>query len=609
VRHDADLPPRTTVVGTPAASRTDASGNTGAVDARRAQSAGVDKLPYLQKGPTTFWGEWRLKPEVLANRYGGLPDAEHWGIMTVALPGGKSVEIRDNQFLGANGDVGVRLIPVGDKNNGQFQGVGATIVDPYLRQQMGVGPADPNNIHKGRIYAQGAFWHPELFNAADLKACASDNLGTEMRQTHRTAYTGDGDTLNSPEGYHMNVWEVEGGGTGYPCHVYMESLKGVDQETYNWQGIMVHKALNKGVVFPGDYKNAPFRAIDLNTALTMFRDWILGADYLRQDRPWETYCAAHAELASAIRRNVPMNKDSFVEIFGADAKNGGAALWDAYTKQGGWFETTMGTGWDAKYETHFEPLWKMQGLTADQIRPWKDYAAWKAYEDAHIGGPDTMKAYQAAGNFMPIQEEGKGLGYRYEATSDLLTDFLQTYASFQEAGGVVMATMLMGFKDQMLQRLGIDDANGNATFMKFMQPTMVTLLNYEAQAVKAEGQIPLAMWAKGAQKAMTDAFGAAGAPLVAALFDPTKGGVDVQKIDAGPGIERAKAEQMMMTDLDGIREQARMITPGNEDVAVERTAPPALITRLGQGLRDYDPLISIRYLCTVVHDGDLQKVG
>src|SRR5436309_1732749 len=64
---------------------------------------------------TFFGGRWRLRPETLAARYGGMQDPSDFGQLRVSLPSGQRYVVRDNHFVLKNGMVGLNLIPVGDR--------------------------------------------------------------------------------------------------------------------------------------------------------------------------------------------------------------------------------------------------------------------------------------------------------------------------------------------------------------------------------------------------------------------------------------------------------------------------------------------------------------
>ena len=80
-------------------------------------------------------------------------------------------------------------------------------------------------------------------------------------------YVGKGKTRNSPENYHDYGWDVKGHRRPYPATVQLLSLEGVPQEKLNRNLMITTALLNKGVKFPGDYKNDIFRTIDLATTL------------------------------------------------------------------------------------------------------------------------------------------------------------------------------------------------------------------------------------------------------------------------------------------------------------------------------------------------------
>ncbi|MCB9655816.1 MAG: hypothetical protein H6729_16950, partial [Deltaproteobacteria bacterium] len=392
-RPDATLgAPVTGSISSPAS-----SSGAGLFDVRTGRVNNVNVRHYA--GPVSFSGPWRLEETKLREHFADCPSPELFGAVTIG-EGDKSRIVRDNQFVlpalphidpELRGKVGLHLLGTLDKGTPES----FLQLDETLYRAMGIEPpTDPNfhqapeNYHKKRIYASIHFWHPEYWKSPGLPELAQEYLGTEARQTHEGAYLGRDETTNAPSGYHGHRWGVGNRSVGYPAHVLIHRLKGVDQETFNWNGVCVDKMLNNGVEFPGDYKNDFYRTRDLNTALMFFRDWILAGprSHLHTDRSWMTYCAEHKNIVRIIQANLPQNAESYVEAFGPDD---GPKLWDAVTRPDGWFEESHGLPWREDYETHFTPLWKLEGLRGydpahpeipSEIRPWKDLEEYNAHD-------------------------------------------------------------------------------------------------------------------------------------------------------------------------------------------------------------------------------------
>ncbi|MBK8012558.1 MAG: hypothetical protein IPK13_14495 [Deltaproteobacteria bacterium] len=596
-------------------------------DVRTGRVNNVNVRHYV--GPISFSGPWRLDSTRLTQRYAECPAPELFGAVIIG-EGETTRIVRDNQFVlpalphidpELRGKVGLHLLSTQDNGTPESWGQ----LDETLYRAMGIEPpADPSfheapeNYHKKRIYTSIHFWHPEYWKSPGLPELAQEYLGTEARQTHEGAYLGHDETTNSPEGYHGRGWEVAGHSVGYPAHVLIYRLKGVDQETYNWNGVCVDKMLNNGVEFPGDYKNDFYRTRDINTALMFFRDWILAGpeSYLHTDRSWMTYCAEHKNIVRIIQANVPQNADAYLEIFGPED---GPKLWDAVTRPGGWFEQSHGRPWREDYETHFTPLWKLEGLHGydpahpeipSDIRPWKDLEEYNAHDGAWRAGPEALAAYIDAGGFTGAGET-KGLPYKPESSSDLMMDFIETYASFEQAGGVVAALALLAFKDKVTERMHIDPP----TFMKTALPIAAQLVAHEAMVVKKEGvgghPVPLAVWAKGVKKEVEKALGLddAAAPddprrrVVAALLS----GVEQVDAMAGDGLSRFEAFSHLRSTLAPMLAAAREL-PGGSPTAVLRNAPPGLAPRAVQNPASHptSPFVAIQYVGTVLDQKDLR---
>ena len=515
----------------------------------------------------------------------------------------------------ARGKVGLHLLGTQDR------GVPESYreIDDALYGAFGIEPpatedfhADPANYHKKRIYASIHFWHPEYWKSPGLAQLARESLGTESRQTHEGAYLGHDETTNSPANYHSHGWHAD----GYPCHVLIHRLQGVDPETFNWNGYCVDKILNHGVEFPPDYRNDVYRTRDLNTALMFFRDWVLEdrGHYLRTDETWATYCAEHKNIVRIVQANVPQNLESYVEVFGPED---GPLLWDAVTKPGGAFEQSHGLPWRPEYETHFVPLWKLEGLRGydpahpdvpSEIRPWKDLAEYEAHNSAWNEGPEAYERYVDEGGFSGCGEI-RGLPYAPESSSDLMMDFIETYASFEQAGGVEAALAVLAFAPQIVERMQIDEG----TFMATALPIAAQLIAHEALVVKKEGvnglPVPLAMWAKEVRAELGKAMGL---QPTDPPEDPRHGLVDallqgVAQVDADPGagLSRAEAYKQLRHTIAPLLEAARDVRGG--PAAIMRNAPPALALRAVQNPASHptSPFVSIQYACTVIDQDEL----
>ena len=103
--------------------------------------------------------------------------------------------------------------------------------------------------------------------------------------------------------------------------------------------------------------------IDINTCLMFYRDWILEKEYLKTDSTWFTYCAAHKTLVTTVALNLPHNRQSFMEVYGATE---GSDFYDLFCKN---YFDLAGEEFTPDLETYFVPLWQKEGLSPDQIKP------------------------------------------------------------------------------------------------------------------------------------------------------------------------------------------------------------------------------------------------
>jgi hypothetical protein len=534
------------------------------------------------KGPSTYEGDFKLKADALTNNYAGVP-ADKFGTTTVNMPGGASYVVHDMQYdLDDDGKVGMRFVPVADAGGTVVDKDGKTvpagaIVDAYIRERAGLKPDEP-------IYALINYIHPETWSG-DLSDLAQNKLKTEMASTHLGAYWGDAKTTNSPEEYHNHTFEVTEGDTGYPCNVNLVSMDGVPQALLNKNLRLADGTMNHGVEFPGDYKNDVVRTVDMPTTMMFYRDWIMGADYLHNDRSWFTYCAEHKTLAVNVGLNLPHNLAAFKEMFGDD----GEKVWNAFKDK---FKKDEGRDFTAADETSFEPLWKKEGLKLEDARPWKDKAEYDAYQAARQAG--TLASY--TGRVPP--EPGKGLAWPPETTSDLLNDFITTYANFEQAGAFVGAASMLGFKDQITQRMGISDDK----FLAMTVPVVNKMLIAEAM-VTAPGQSADA-WMKMASATLLGALGgnAQLQPLVDQCLQGVKAQINnivAQPVPADAAQARAAAHQWLRDAVQVDVEKARRVAVSDAS-KVEFNSPPAVVNRVAIGMHESSKFVHITTICTCI---------
>ncbi len=536
------------------------------------------------KGPTTYVGPTRLSATALT-KLNGLKE-ENFGTTTVNVMGAdgqpKPHTVRDAQYDLGNGKVGVRLVSVQDNN-----AAANAEMDKLVRTELGLTANDP-------IWALIAYIHPEEHTKSLSEAGSS--LMTEMQSTHLGAYRGEGKTTNSPETYHSKTWNVG----GYPANVQVMTLDGVPNGTLMRNMVNADSVLNQGVQFPNDYKNDPFLTTDLNTTLMFYRDWIKGEPYLN-DNKWNTYCAEHKTIVANIGLNVPHNEAAFVEIYGAEGKELFAAFKAKFKAANGGKEF---------FETNFEPLWKKEGLTADQIRPFKDVGEWQKYQDSRFDG--TLAAGTYAG-FKPLAP-GKGMAWTPETTADLVKNFVETYASFRDVGGYAAASAVLGFKDTVKDRMGITDE----VYLQNAMPIINKMMIAEGMA-RAPGA-NVGEWAKQATAGLYLAFGGAPADLapggtvkaplmgLAQAAMQGAGAAQAQITAASNGGSEAKRTEAAYSWLRGAiksdLETARKVMVTNPQLT-QMYSPPAVTNRVINGMVEKSKFVGLRVIATAVDKRDV----
>ncbi|MBI5542479.1 MAG: hypothetical protein HY901_01210 [Deltaproteobacteria bacterium] len=559
-----------------------------------APAASSQIKPIFYEGPATFTGA-KFKPELLSGKFENL-DPNKLGTTDVLFPQRdgttKAVNVRDYHYELPEqpGKVGMHLIPVDNNAEGSAQ------MDGYLRKQMGLQPNEP-------IYALIAYIHPEG-HSGSLKDLAGSKLKTEMGITHMGAYVGGGVTSNAPESYHSRSWGVE---NGYPCTAYQVSLDGVPQAELNKNFRLVDSAQNRQVEFPDDYKNDRLATYNLNSSLMFYRDWIKNEGYLKTENSWATYCAEHKTNVTNVGINLPHNEASFKEVFGEQE---GADLWKSFTEKT-YPETHNGEAWKPEFETHFEPLWKQNGLTAAQVRPFTK-AEYDGYEKARFDGSLANGTYTGPKPLAP----GVGMAWTPQSTADLVKNFVETYASFNKAGGFASAATVMSFVDTVKGRMGVD-AKG---FSEVATPILQKMMVAEAISRGVSSPEVLEGFAKEATGTLYVAFGGKAEDLgpggtinenlmsLAKSSTATLGssaGNIFQLAQGSDAARKATATNWLHDAIGSDLEKARN-TAVSDASKVEFYSPPAVLERVINGMVPADKHVHIRALATAVSVQDVE---
>ena len=400
--------------------------------------------------PSVYAGDYQVTDQALKN-YG--VERDKFGSTDILLQD-KSFNVKDYQYELDTGDIGMYFIPINEygaiKTADGQQAWASQLADTFIRQKMGIGDEDP-------LFCYMYYIHPEL-NRNTIAGFATTEK-SEMGITHLGSYYSQGVTSNSPPLYHNRSWGVAGGTLGYPCNVMILSMDGTDQAMLNKNFLLVDKFINNGVCFPKDYKHSAFRMIDINTCLMFYRDWIMEANYLKTDLTWFTYCAAHKTLVTTVALNLPHNRKSFMEIYGAQE---GSSFYDLFCDK---YFSLAGEDFTPDLETDFEPLWKKESLTPEQIKPFT-IDGYNAYDSARRAGElDRFKGFRP---LLPTQATGWGP----QLAADVIFDFVEAYADFIDAGAIVSCATIMGYMSQVDMRMGITPAEYLITALPILETIM-----------------------------------------------------------------------------------------------------------------------------------------
>ncbi len=453
------------------------------------------------KGETTIAGEWRMKPDTLANTYKGV-SPENFLSTNVEVPvldadgnptGMKTINRRDNQYFlnDEKTEVGYRLIPVSD--------------EPITLPN---GEVVPGSYHldkmiEGNDYVFMMYTHPEEHRGG-LQDLAKESVKPENGITHLAGYQGEGKTVNSPRNYHNYKFKVK----GYPATIVT-----IDNgEEYLGKSMKsAAKVLNPTVKFPSDYKNDKLMAFNLENTFKFYKATLEGDTSITDAPEWNQYCAEHQLMLSSIGLNLPQNLQGYQEIYG-DVD--GAKLWELAKAKG-----------VEEAPADFEPHYKKMGMEP----PRGDFSG-------------------------AFQESGKAMAWVPETTADLVQDFVTTYAPFDEVGGRVAAGVVEGFKDTVMDRMGLTEDQVNSIAM----PVQGLLIEADA------------------------------------------------KVAGGMSVEDANA--WLQENLAPIMEQAREVQV-SDDSKTQRYSAPATLMRHVTGVRGQDNGLTYKIIGTVVDTSEVEPAS
>lgn len=560
------------------------------------QGSSVQPKGRLTNVGTGFHGDYVPQSWALHEKYQDVT-IDKFGTVDIQLPNGGVYNVRDLHYAIGTGSIGtawgMRLIPVSDEGDLVFpdgsKTAGYALIDDFLRREMGLEVTDP-------IYALVSYTRPDehILPLSQLVHTRKLQLGHQ----HLAAYIGKGRTTHALERFPKETWKANGRHViwnvkGYPANVHLISLQGVDQATLNRNAYLVDAILTAEVQAPVDTQNITCRTIDLNTTLQFYRDWIRDAEYL-QDLTWYTNCSNHKTIVVNVALNLPHNLPMFEQVFGAD----GTQLWQDFQQK---YAVVTGSPFTPADETYFQPLWHLEGLRAEQIRP-LTLADYNRFQAAQL--ENRLDRYT---NPRPLSP-GEGMAWRLETLADLLAGLMGIYVSFPDVGGVIPALMLLALQAQVHYRIGIP----NDLYREIIAPIVSQFLLADAR-VNAP-QNPL--WLRQTIAELYTGMGGNAADLqpgrspdanllsqVETFLEPARNQLD--PIQQARPMTRFEAVFWLKQGIMPELESARRLAVGDVHQAGFFSSP-GILQRISSGMYEKSPFVQIRTVCTVMDYSELQ---
>jgi PatG C-terminal/Subtilase family/PatG Domain len=549
------------------------------------------EVVYLPETPSPFGGLCVLAYWALRDRYKGVL-SEKFGTVDIHLPNGDFYNVRDLHYFLGSRSIGMQLIPVSDDSDittpDESQVPGHYFIDDFLRQEMALSTEEP-------IYALISYTRPDEHSIPLTQLMSTKKL--QLGHQHLAAYIGEGNTTHAlerfsnpdwkPKGRHI-IWNVK----GYPANVHIILLKGVEQRILNKNAQIVDIILTSEVLSPVNTQNIKCRTIDINTILQFYRDWIRDAEYLK-DLSWYTNCSNHKSIVINVMLNVPHNKKRFQEIFGDD----GLQLWQDFKAKYAQITESIFTEAD---ETEFEPLWQLEGLIAESIRP-LTLADYNTFQAAKL--ENRLDSYT---DRQPL-EPGKGMAWQLETLADLITGFMVMYVSFPDVGGIVPALMLQSLQTQVTGMLSISDEQ----YKDLVEPIIKKLILADAM-VNAPNN-PL--WLRQATAKLyaglegnpddLNLTGTADTSLMNQIENYlTDARENLDEILSGREMGVFEVADWLKQSLIPEVERARKMTVLDEKKSGFFSSP-GIIQRIALKMYETSPFVTIRTVCTVMDSEEL----
>ena len=543
---------------------------------------------------------------------------ESFGSTEILLPNNKNYTVKDYVYPLPENSIGMNFIPVSDYGsilNPENEPVnGNSLIDTFLRDKMKLKNDEP-------IYALLNYFHPEQ-NKGSIEFLTTKSDKIEMGFTHLGAYHGMGYTTNSPFLYHVNRFSVDGStdGTtyGYPANVQIISLQGVPQSTINKNLQYADTILNFGIMFPKNYKESKFRASDLNTTFMFYRDWINYEGYLRKDESWFTYCAAHKTMVANIALNLPHNLSAFQEVYG---QKEGSDLFQKFVKL---YSNIIGPdpGFMPKDETDFVPLWKLEGLTAEQISPFTldEFNNYQLARDKN-----KLGSYKGKKPLKPNQ----ATVWTAQTSADIIYNFIRQYVEILDASSVGSSAVILGFMPIIDERMGISQLDYLIHTMPIIEKMMVAdasifaskdpknYLNTIFQSLivafggKADASYNLneemikIKSVKRSEKGIADFIKNNYVPEALAAWALIEVVEEWDNILKKGSVAPLDAYNIMMESIQISVNNARDVLVTNPS-KIEYNTPPAIIHGICNGIYEANEFVKVEEVCTIVDFSQLQ---
>ncbi len=411
-------------------------------------------------------------------------------------------------------NLGLRLIPVSYSIQGA---AGSVQIDRFLKS---IFSRNPDEV--GQYYSIVAHTEAGKDYYDDAKAMV--------------AAKGEFSVFHSSTNYGNNQYSRRGfSASGNPKNIFAVSLKGTPQVALNANARIWSKLYYQNPVdhyqFAEDYHQDPVTNVNLEEVLAFATGWI-DHDWVRRD------LNAKVMAAIASQQNNPkvFNKDTsyyyllqnepmfYLYCFEGVVHTLNMALNIPLTEE--YFKKIWGTEWGTKMFGMVNERWRTiqvdDGVPAENVQNLNDPALktllsqvkplWESdlsnssrFNESHplflsraADGSAQKTTFTDTGVRLEnptdadakldteAKELGRSLAVTPQTTGDILKDFIAIYAPFHKVGAVRSAAMMLGFKDTVVKRTGIDaqkfyDIAGKVIAVMFRHSTALERSKYSVE--------------------------------------------------------------------------------------------------------------------------------